>query len=281
MASPITLRFDADKPYEVALAEHDYARDAENYYRAVGDKYMSVLADLAVSIFADGAELSKIEQYANSPLISGFTTNPTLIRKSGITDYREFAGQVLRLLPPDKPISFEVIADDHLEAYAQAREIHSWGEQVYVKVPVVNAEGVFNGFLLERLAQEGVKVNVTAIFTEHQLDCAVSSLKATRVPCVLSVFAGRVADTGVDPVPLMKRAKARVREVLPDTGKLLWASTRQVYDVVNAHYSGCDIITLTPDLISKLALFGKSLNRYSVETVQMFRDDALAAGLKI
>lgn len=241
---------------------------------------MFTLNDLKVNVYADGADLEKMKQYAHANLISGFTTNPTLIRKSGITNYREFAQQALALLPKEKPISFEVLADDDAEIYRQAKEIHSWGEQVYVKVPVVNTNGVFNGFVLERLSKEGIKLNVTAVFTPLQVDCVIQRLERADVPAVISVFAGRIADAGTDPVPVMRQVARRIREILPK-GQLLWASPRQVYDIFNAEMTGCHIITMTPELIAKLALIGKPLSQYCVETVQMFRDDALAAGLQI
>lgn len=274
------LRFNRTKPLQVVLAEDDYLRGAENYYAQREQKRMLSLNNLNVKIYADGADLSKIQQCAHAPYISGFTTNPTLIRKSGITNYREFAKQALALLPKNKPISFEVLADEKTEMYQQAQEIHSWGEQVYVKVPVVNSQGMFNGDIIEQLALEGVKVNVTAIFTKSQIESVVGCLRASKVPSVLSVFAGRIADTGRDPVPIMRDAAFYLRENLI-LGQLLWASPRQVYDVLNAEVCGCSIITMTPDLISKLPVLGKPLGQYCVETVQMFRDDAVAAGLQI
>lgn len=276
----VTLRFVIPAAFQVALAALDYEREARKYYSERGSKKMLNLSGFKVGVYADGADLSKMKQYAQDALVSGFTTNPTLIRKSGITNYREFAQQALALLPKEKPISFEVIADDAAEAYRQAREIHSWGEQVYVKIPVVNSQGVFNGALIERLTKEGVKVNVTAVFTSSQISLVIQRLLGVTTPSIISVFAGRIADAGMDPVPVMQNAARHVRALLPK-GELLWASPRQVYDIFNAEVTGCHIITMTPDLIAKLVLIGKPLAQYCVETVQMFRDDALAAGLQI
>lgn len=228
-----------------------------------------------IKIFADGASLPSMLESARDPRIAGFTTNPTLMRKAGISDYRAFAKEVLAAIR-DKPISFEVFADDVPEMRRQAREIATWGANVYVKIPVTNTKRESTAALVRELASGGVKLNVTAICTLEQVRDVTKAL-AGGAPSVVSVFAGRIADTGRDPIPLMKEALQICRATAPGA-ELLWASPRELLNIVQAAEIGCDIITVTPDLLKKLELVGKDLGDFSLETVQMFHKDATAAG---
>jgi transaldolase len=240
---------------------------------------MSELPSLAgIKIFADGASLASMLESARDPRIAGFTTNPTLMRKAGVADYRAFARDVLAAIH-DKPISFEVFADDVAGMRRQAREIATWGGNVYVKIPVTNTRGEPSTDLVHELAAAGVKLNVTAICTLDQVR-AVAGALAGGAPSVISVFAGRIADTGRDPIPLMREALAICRGAERRI-ELLWASPRELLNIVQAAEIGCDIITVTPDLLAKLALYGKELGVFSLETVQMFHRDAEAAGYKL
>ena len=232
---------------------------------------------LTIKIFADGADLRGMKEAAAQPLVKGFTTNPTLMRQAGITDYKQFALEVLKLIP-DRPVSFEVFADDFPTMEAQGREIASWGSNVYVKVPVTNTKGEFAGPLMTRLAGARIKLNVTAIMTNEQVE-RVGAALAKDVPAIVSVFAGRIADTGRDPVPLMREAVLLLKD-RPQT-ELLWASPRELLNIFQADEIGCHIITVTGDVIRKLALVGKDLDRYSLETVAMFYKDALSAAFTI
>jgi transaldolase len=218
-----------------------------------------------------------IRALAVRPWIRGFTTNPTLMRKAGVADYAGFARAVLAAVP-DRPVSFEVFADDFDEMEQQALEIASWGENVNVKIPVMNTRGDFAGPLLGRLGAAGVQVNVTAVFTTDQVRAIAEHLHPST-PAIVSVFAGRIADTGVDPVPIMKRARAALRS--RPKAELLWASCREVLNVVQADAAGCHIVTVPNDLLDKLALLGKDSREYSHETVEMFYKDAWAAGYHI
>ena len=238
---------------------------------------MPSIDDLNIKLFADGADLDGIKESALDPRIMGFTTNPTLMRKAGVRDYRAFALEVLEAVP-DRPVSFEVFSDDFDDMEHQAREIASWGGNVYVKIPVTDTTGAFSGDLIRRLTDAGVKVNVTAVMTLHQVG-RVGDCLSESVPSIVSVFAGRVADTGRDPVPLMEEAVETLRP-LP-RAELLWASPRELLNIFQANDIGCHIITATTDVLSKLAQVGKDLDRFSLETVQMFRDDAVAAGYSI
>ena len=238
---------------------------------------MRQVVDLRTKIFADGADLPGIVKLYANPFIKGFTTNPTLMRKAGITDYAEFARDVLRAVP-DRPVSFEVFADEFDQMELQAREIASWGRNVNVKIPVTNTKGVFSGPLIERLSRAGIVVNVTAIMTLDQVQAVVDCL-APQTPAIVSVFAGRIADTGRDPVPLMAEA-VRILTAKPKA-ELIWASPRELLNIFQADDIGCHIITVTHDLLSKLSLVGKDLGAYSLETVEMFHRDAQAAGFSI
>ena len=233
--------------------------------------------DFKIKIFADGADLPTIEKYAANPLIKGFTTNPTLMRLAGVTDYKTFAFDVLKIVPR-LPVSFEVFADDFPTMELQAREIASWGDNVYVKIPVTDTKGNFAGPLISTLARAGVKLNVTAIMPLDQIKRVTDAL-SPATPAVVSVFAGRIADTGRDPIPLMTEAL----RILADKPKaeLLWASPRELLNIVQANDMGCHIITVTNDLLKKLALVGKDLSEYSRETVLMFYKDATASAYDI
>lgn len=238
---------------------------------------MSKLNDLRVKIFADGADKADILRLYQLPYIRGFTTNPTLMRKAGVADYRAFAREVLASIA-DRPISFEVFADRFDEMEQQALEIASWADNVYVKIPVTNTRGQSSAPLVRRLARRGVQVNVTAITTLRQVRETADAL-AGGPPAYISVFAGRVADTGRDPVPLMSAAVALVADY-PNI-ELIWASPRELWNIFQADAIGCHVITVTPEILKKLALVGKDLEEYSLETVRMFYADAAAAGYQL
>ena len=232
---------------------------------------------LNVKVYADGADrATMLEMYAN-PLIAGFTTNPTLMRKSGVADYKAFAKEILQQIP-DRPVSFEVFADDFEGMERQAAEIASWGENVLVKIPITNTEGRPSRRLLRRLAQAGIRVNVTALLTLGQVREASECL-ADGPPAKISVFAGRVADTGRDPVPLMAAAVELLRPYA--NIELIWASPRELLNIFQADAIGCHIITATSDILKKLVLIGKDLREYSLETVKMFYEDARKAGYQL
>lgn len=238
---------------------------------------MPATETLRVKLFADGADLAGIlEMYAN-PQIKGFTTNPTLMRMAGVNDYEAFSRQVLANVP-DRPVSFEVFADEFDEMDRQARRIATWGANVCVKVPVTNTRGESAAPLIRRLSGDGIVLNVTALLTLEQVRTVAQAL-APAVPAIVSVFAGRVADTGVDPVPHMREC-LRILAERPNA-ELLWASPREVLNVFQADAIGCHIITATNDILKKLPLAGKDLTEYSRETVEMFRRDAVAAGYVI
>ena len=229
---------------------------------------------LRVKIFADGADKAGMLEMARKPHIAGLTTNPTLMRKAGIGDYRAFARDVLKVIT-DKPISFEVFSDDFAEMERQAHEIASWGRNVYVKVPVTNCRAESSCTLIKRLARTGVKLNVTALLTLSQVR-DVSTAIGDATPSYISVFAGRIADTGRDPLPLMAAAVELMRPY--PNQELIWASPRELLNVFQADSIGCHIITVTHDVLKKLELVGKDLTQYSLETVKMFHDDAAHAG---
>ena len=238
---------------------------------------MNHVKNLKVKLFADGADLAGMTEMAANPLIRGFTTNPTLMRKAGIADYAAFAREVLAVIA-DRPVSFEVFADDFGEMEAQALEIASWSRNVNVKVPVTNTRGEFCGPLIERLSRAGVQLNVTAVLTLDQVRRVAERL-APETPAIVSVFAGRIADTGRDPVPLMTEA-VRILKPRPKA-ELIWASPRELLNIFQADAVGCHIITATNDILKKLQLVGKDLDAYSLETVEMFYKDAKAAGYTI
>jgi transaldolase len=232
---------------------------------------------LQVRIFADGADKAGMLEMARLPYISGFTTNPTLMRKAGIVDYRVFARDIVASLP-DRPISFEVFSDEFGEMERQAHEIASWGGNVYVKVPVTNTRSEPACALIRRLASAGVRLNVTAVMTLSQVR-EVSGALAGGAPSFVSVFAGRIADTGRDPTPLMAAAVELLRPY--PNQQLIWASPRELLNLFHADAVGCHVITMTNDLLRKLALVGKDLSAYSLDTVRMFFDDAAQAGYSL
>lgn len=232
---------------------------------------------LRVQLFADGADLKGIEALAANPLVKGFTTNPTLMRQAGVTDYVAFAKDVLKIVP-DRPVSFEVFADDLDTMAKQARVIASWGPNVYVKIPVTTTKGEFVGPIVSELSKEGVQLNVTAILTLEQVQ-DIADVLHVGTPAVVSVFAGRIADTGRDPIAVMSTARMLL-ESRPKA-ELLWASPRELLNIYHAEEAGCHIITVGHDLLKKLSLVGKDLAGYSLETVAMFYRDATAAGYDI
>lgn len=235
------------------------------------------ISNLKVRIFSDGADVNSILKMYENPLIQGFTTNPTLMHKAGIRDYKSFALDILSHIN-DRPISFEVFSDDFNEMYAQAREIASWGKNVYVKIPVMNTEGKPSYKLIHTLAKEGIKQNVTALLTLGQVRDTVAAL-SIGPSAFISVFAGRIADTGRDPLPLMT-ASLELLHSCPQL-ELIWASPRELLNIFQADSIGCHIITATHDILKKINLIGKDLHQYSQETVKMFYNDALQAGFSL
>lgn len=230
-----------------------------------------------VKIFADGADLASIKTLAGDAGVAGFTTNPTLMRQAGVEDYEAFAREAIQIVAP-RPISLEVFSDEFEEMRSQALQISSWGENVYVKLPITNTKGESSLPLARDLSASGVKLNVTAVFTDEQIDETAAALGGSR-GCNISVFAGRIADAGLDPVPFVARAVERATDV--GNCEVIWASPREVFNIVQADQVGCHIITVTPDLLKKMANIGKDLGQYSLETVKMFYNDATSAGYKL
>ena len=230
---------------------------------------------MVIKVYSDGADIEEMHLAAKNPVVKGFTSNPTLMRKAGVTNYTSFAHRAITAFP-NYPISLEVFADDFDEMESQARKISSWGENVYVKIPITNTQGGSCCPLISRLSANGIKVNVTAILCYSQVDAVFDALGNT--PAIVSVFAGRIADTGRNPTGIINHA---LKKKIYTFHEVLWASPRQVFDVYTADSLGCDIITCTPDLIKKLSLEGKNLSEYSLETVAMFYNDAKAAGYKL
>jgi transaldolase len=238
---------------------------------------MKKVEELKVKIFADGADKAGMLEMYEKPFVKGLTTNPTLMKKAGITDYRAFCKDILNSIN-DKPLSFEVFSDDFAEMESQALEIASWGDNVYVKIPVTNTRQESSYALIERLANQKVKLNVTALMTLNQVRSVVSALNP-NVPSYVSVFAGRIADTGYDPVPLMTAA-VEILKAAPES-ELIWASPRELLNIFQADEIGCQVITVTNDILKKLSLVGYDLDEYSLDTVKMFHRDALSAGFKL
>jgi len=230
-----------------------------------------------IKVFADGADLDVIRDMSQRPGIKGFTTNPTLMRGAGVDDYSSFARDVLAIVK-DRPVSFEVFADDLPTMETQAREIASWGPNVNIKIPITNTKGESTADLIGRLSHGGIAVNITAMFTLPQVQAIVDVIDPST-PAILSVFAGRIADAGRDPIPLMQEA-LKMMEPRP-LAELLWASPREVLNVVQANEIGCHIITITDGIINKLSGLGKDLDQFSLETVEMFYNDAQKAGYEI
>jgi transaldolase len=237
---------------------------------------MKSVSDLRVQIFADGADKASMLDLYRQPHIKGFTTNPTLMRASGVADYQGFALDLLATIH-DRPISFEVFADDEQEMEEQARYIAAWGKNVFVKVPVMNTKGEPTYDLVRSLSTDGIQLNVTALLTLEQVRKVCGALQS-NAPAYVSVFAGRIADTGRDPVPLMREAVAMVNDA---NAQLMWASPRELLNVFQADEIGCHVITATTDILKKLPLVGKELHEFSQETVQMFRRDAVKSGYSL
>ena len=235
------------------------------------------ISDLKIKLFADGANYNDIISHNENPIIKGFTTNPTLMKKAGIENYEDFSKKILTAIK-DKPISLEVFADEIQEMFEQANIINSWGKNVYVKIPVMNTKEESTLEIIKDLMNLNVKLNITAIMTLNQVEELCGIMNKTT-PIIISIFAGRVADTGVDPVPHMREAKTMLNEF--QNAELLWASPRELLNVFHAESVDCDIITATSDILSKIKLLNKDLYRYSRETVEMFRADAVSAGYKI
>jgi transaldolase len=238
---------------------------------------MSILDNLRVKIFADGADKNSMLELSTKPYIKGLTTNPTLMRKAGIANYRDFAKEVLKEIK-EKPVSFEVFSDDFCEMERQAMEIAGWGDNVYVKIPITNTKRETSCPLIARLVSRMVKVNVTALMTVAQVN-EVAAVLEPDVPSYVSVFAGRIADTGLDPIPMMVVSLERLT-VVPKA-ELIWASPRELLNIFQADAIGCHVITVTSGILEKLALVGFDLDDFSLDTVKMFYNDAVAAGFKL
>jgi transaldolase len=238
---------------------------------------MTGLPQFRIKLYADGADLNGMIDEYKKGIASGFTTNPTLMNKAGVKSYEEFAKAALKAIP-DLPISFEVFADDLIGMEREARKIGTWGNNVYIKIPVTNTKGESTAPLVKKLSHDGLKLNVTALLTVDQVKSVAMAL-STKTPSIVSVFAGRIADTGVDPMPIMKES-VKVLKLNPKA-ELLWASTRELLNLIQAESCGCHIITITNDILKKVPLVGKDLNQLSLETVQMFYSDAQSAGYKI
>jgi transaldolase len=235
------------------------------------------MSQFITKIFADGADIAGMLEMNADPMISGLTTNPTLMKKAGISDYEKFAKDVLTSVT-EKPISFEVFSDDFTDMERQALKIAAWGENVYVKIPITNTKGESAAPLVKRLSEQGVKTNVTAMMTLEQTDQILPALAASPA-AYISIFAGRIADTGVDPLPVMSAAMDRLK-AFPKV-ELIWASPREVFNLAQANSIGCHVITMTNDLIKKIPTFGKNLSEFSLDTVKMFYKDASAAGFSL
>lgn len=235
---------------------------------------------MTIKIFSDGADRDSILEMAQNPIISGFTTNPTLMRRAGVKNYERFARVILESIT-DRPISFEVFSDEFEEMKQQAKLISSWGKNVFVKIPITNTKGESSLPLVKSLGADGVQMNITAVLTLNQISKTIESL-CIGVPSIISIFAGRIADTGVDPCPFIRTARSLVDNCLQDDSlfrpEVLWASPRELLNIKQAEESGADIITVPPDMLRKMSVFGKDLNEYSLETVKMFHNDAVIAG---
>lgn len=238
---------------------------------------MPNLSDLKIKIFADGADKNEILKYFNEKFIKGFTTNPTLMKKDGVTNYELFAKEILNKII-DLPVSFEVFSDDFKSMEREARIIDSWGKNVYVKIPITNTKCESSIPLIKKLSLEGISLNITAMLTIDQVEDVAKAL-SPNTKAIVSVFAGRIADTGRNPIPIMKES-ARILKNNPNH-ELLWASCREILNIFQAEECGCDIITVTYDILKKLPIIGKDLNKLSLDTVKMFYNDAQSTGFKI
>jgi transaldolase len=259
------------------LTVADLGEAADRILNLMGASSMTRVQDLKVKIFADGADKKGMLELYRQPAVKGFTTNPTLMKQAGVKDYEAFCREIVAAIP-DRPLSFEVFSDDLEDMARQAAKIKTWGANVYVKIPVMNTERRSCVPLVKRLSAEGVKLNVTALMTLRQV-AEVGAALDGGAPAYVSVFAGRIADTGLDPVPLMAAAVELLRPT--PNAELLWASPRELLNIFQADAIGCHVITVSHDVLKKLSLVGKDLDGYSLETVQMFRKDALAAGFQL
>ncbi len=235
---------------------------------------MAKLEDIKIKLFADGAEKASMVELAAKSYIKGFTTNPTLMRKAGVTDYTAFAKEIHAVIR-EKPLSFEVFSDDFMDMERQASIIASWGSNVYVKIPIINTRGESSAPLVKRLVEKGIKVNVTAIYTMEQVK-TIAEVLSPKIPSIISIFAGRIADTGRDPVPYMMESKNILAKNV--AAELLWASSRELLNIFQAEDAGCDIITVTPEILKKLGKLDADLTAFSLETVKMFFEDGKSAG---
>ena len=240
---------------------------------------MVELKDLKIEIFADGADLAEMKESNKLPYIKGFTTNPFFLRSSGVEDYKQFALDVVEAIP-DKPLSFEVISDDFESMKKEAIEISKWGEHVFVKIPITNTQAESTADLVKDLSAMGIKLNVTVIYTEAQIELMAEAL-SPETDSIISVFAGRIGETGNDPVPIVKKAVERVKAKNLTRTKVLWASTREVFNIIEADRIGCQIITASNDILKKVNTIGRSLEEVSLETVKIFYNDAQLSGYKI
>jgi transaldolase len=238
---------------------------------------MDKLKDLNIKIFADGADLASIENLNSKKDISGFTTNPSLMKKAGVTDYKKFCQDVLKITK-EKPVSFEIFSDDLDEMYDQANEIASWGKSVFVKIPITNSKGKKTSSLIKKLLENKIKCNVTAILTIQQVK-EIYEISNSETDVIISIFAGRIADTGIDPIPMMSEAVNICKD--KKNIEILWASTRELINIFQANKINCQIITVPHDILKKTSLIEKNLDDLSLETVQMFLNDAIKAGFKI
>jgi transaldolase len=238
---------------------------------------MKTLNELRIKIFADGADLASMKQAYRTRIVKGFTTNPTLLRQAGIADYETFGRTVLAEIP-DFPVSFEVLSDDFAEMEREARQIASWGPNVYIKIPITNTKGESSIPLIHKLSEDGIALNITAILTLEQVR-AVAPVLSPNQGSIVSIFAGRIADTGRDPVPYIREAVTIVRP--NPNAEVLWGSPRELLNIFQAEECGCHIITVLPDILKKLSLIGKDLAAYSLETVKMFYTDACLAGYRV
>ncbi len=238
---------------------------------------MKHVENLKIKIFADGADRAGMLDLYKRPYIRGFTTNPTLMRKAGLNDYETFAREILQLIP-DRPINFEVFADEFIEMEQQAQHIRKWGANVYVKIPVTNTRGEPSYNLIRRLSADGVPLNITAVLTISQVESVLAAL-SPKASSIISLFAGRIADTGIDPIPSVRKA-AKLLGSYPSV-ELLWASCRELLNIFQAEEAGCHIITVPHDILAKFSMIGTDLEQLSLDTVKMFHRDAAAAGLKL
>ena len=236
-----------------------------------------MINDLSIKIFADGADLVSIEKLNMNKDISGFTTNPSLMKKAGVLDYKKFCQDVLKITK-NKPVSFEIFSDDLDEMYDQAKEIASWGKSIFVKIPITNSKGEKTSGLIKKLLEKNIKCNVTAILTIKQVE-EIYEISNTKTEVIISIFAGRIADTGINPIPLMSEAIKICKD--KKNIEILWASTRELINIFQANEINCQIITVPHDILKKTSLIGKNLDDLSLETVQMFLNDATKAGFKI